>query len=57
MNVSGHAVTDGSEENKKFNDLTPGGNFHMHVASGKEVQGEFQEGVTLPYYIDLTRAE
>lgn len=53
MNIGGHAVTSGSEENKAFNDATPSGNFSLHIAAEKEAQNNFKEG-THDYFIDIT---
>lgn len=55
INVSMSVVTDGSEENKAFNDATPGGHLNLHIAAGKEAQNNFEEGKT--YFVDFTPAD
>lgn len=47
-------VSDGSPENKTFNDYTPGGNLQMHIAPEKPAQEFFDEGTE--YYLDFTKA-
>lgn len=57
MNVTGYPVANGSEENKAFNDATPGGNIHLHIAKGKEAQANFPVGEYKEFYIDITECE
>lgn len=59
MNVSGHAVCsdDPNHENKAFNDATPGGNIHLHIAKDKPAQESFEVGKSKEYYIDLIECE
>lgn len=57
MSISGAPVSDGSsEENKAFNDATPGGSIYLHIAEGKEAQNNFPVGETKQYYVDITPA-
>ena len=56
MSINGSAVCDGSEENKAFNDASPGGNFYLHIAADKTAQDNFQVGVSKEYYLDITEA-
>ena len=55
INVNAHPVTSGSEENKAFNDYTPGGSLQLHIAPGKPAQEQFIDG--REYYLDFTLAE
>ncbi len=55
VTVSAHPVASGSEENKQFNDYTPGGSLQLHIATGKEVHQFFETGKE--YYLDFTKAE
>lgn len=54
-NIHGHPVHSGSEENKAFNDYTPGGRLELHIAAGKTAQELFKAGKE--YYVDITLAE
>lgn len=54
ITVNAHPVHSGSEENKAFNDYTPGGSLSMHIAAGKPAQECFQEGKE--YYVDFIAA-
>lgn len=54
INVNAHPVHSGSEENKAFNDYTPGGSLQLHIAAGKEAQKEFVQNEE--YYLDFTHA-
>lgn len=56
MNVSGWPVTNGSEENKKFNSATPGGTLSIHIAKDAPAQNDFEPNVAKEYYIDITEA-
>jgi len=56
MNVSGWPVTSGSEENKQFNDATPGGNLSIHIAKDMPAQAHFEPETSKEYYIDITEA-
>jgi hypothetical protein len=47
-------VINGSEENKKFYKLTPGGKVEMHVVA-LETPKQFEPGKE--YYVDFTPAE
>jgi hypothetical protein len=55
MSVSMSPVVSGSEENKSFNDHTPGGSLYLHIASEKPAQELFEAGKE--YYLDITKAE
>ena len=55
INVNAHPVTTGSEENKVFNDYTPGGNLQLHIAAEKPAQEYFVDGKE--YYLDFTLAD
>jgi len=55
INVHAHPVHSGSEENKAFNDYTPGGGLQLHIAAGKPAQEQFINGKE--YYVDFTLAE
>lgn len=55
INVNAHPVHSGSEENKQFNDYTPGGNLQLHIAAGKPAQEQFIEG--REYYVDFSLVE
>lgn len=55
LNVTGHAVTSGSEENKSFATATPGGNLAIHISAGTPAQETFKEG-TAEYYLDIEQA-
>lgn len=55
INVNAYPVSSGSEENKAFNDYTPGGNLQLHIAAGKPAQEQFIDGKE--YYLDFTLAE
>lgn len=55
INVNAHPVHTGSEENKAFNDYTPGGSLMLHIAADKEAQKMFEEGKE--YYVDFSKAE
>ena len=57
MNVTGHPVANGSEENKTFNDATPGGNIHLHIAKDKEAQANFPVGEYKDFYLDIIPCE
>lgn len=57
MNVSGNAVTSGSEENKAFNDATPYGLLNIHIAKDKEAQSLFEGAQNKEYFLDITVAE
>lgn len=46
-------VVSGSEENKAFNDATPGGELRLHIAKGKPAADLFVQGGE--YYLDITR--
>lgn len=54
ISVNAVPVYHGSEENKAFNDATPGGQLSLHIASGKPAQDFFVQGKE--YYIDFTEA-
>jgi hypothetical protein len=54
ITVNAHPVHSGSEENKQFNDYTPGGSLSLHIAAGKPAQEEFETGKE--YYLDFTPA-
>ena len=55
INVNMHPVYSGSEENKAFNDATPGGQLQIHIAKDKPAQKFFEAGKS--YYIDFSKAE
>lgn len=57
MNVTGNPVHSGSEENKSFNDYTPGGNIQMHIASGKAAQDSFPTDKAKEFYLDIIPCE
>ena len=54
MIVTGHAVTNGCEENKTFSEFTPAGNFSMTISKDKPAQESFVVGETREYYLDIT---
>lgn len=53
--VGMHPVHTGCEENKAFNDATPGGSLFLHIAKGKPAADLFAQGQE--YYLDFTPAE
>lgn len=55
ININAHPVHSGSEENKAFNDYTPGGGLQLHIAAGKPAQDQFEDGAE--YYVDFIKAE
>jgi len=55
MSISGSAVTNGSEENKAFTELTPCGSFSISIAKDAPAQENFSEG-SAEYYLDITKA-
>lgn len=57
MNVSGWPVTNGSEENKVFNEYTPSGTFSIHIAKDAPAQKNFEPNVAKEYYIDIIECE
>jgi hypothetical protein len=52
ISVNAHPVHSGSEENKAFNDATPGGSLQLHIAADKPAQKYFIEGKE--YHLDFT---
>jgi len=55
IQVNALPVSTGSEENKSFNDYTPGGDLRLNIAAGKPAQELFEDGAE--YYLDFTKAE
>ena len=56
MTLSGWPVTSGCEENKVFNEFTPGGNLSIHIAKDAPAQANFEPNVAKEYYVDITEA-
>lgn len=47
-----HPVHSGSDENKAFNDATPGGEIRLHIAKDKPAAEQFERG--REYFVDFT---
>jgi len=57
MNVTGCPVHSGSEENKVFNDYTPGGSIQIHIAADKPAQDSFPVDKAKEFYLDIIPCE
>lgn len=56
MEINGHAVTTGCEENKSFAKYTPGGSLSLSISEGTPAIENFEEG-NHEYYVEIRKVE